>query len=96
MRSRGDSSRRLSAILMSTADAPDDDSSESEKAPDAVPLAHCQVPGKPWECKAGFPKQNELVDETVLLCPGMLREIWGYRKKGVGVAWVLLVGRVMR
>ncbi|CAJ1394411.1 unnamed protein product, partial [Effrenium voratum] len=35
------------------------------------PLAHCQDPRDPSKCKSGFPRDNALVDEAVLVCLGL-------------------------
>ena len=47
-----------------------------------LPLAHCRDPKDPSKCKAGFPRDEaQLVETTVLLCPG-LAEHMGLPTKG--------------
>ena len=43
------------------------------KHQERVPLSHCQRPDNPLLCKADFPRLNEICDETLLLCPGLLK-----------------------
>ena len=45
-----------------------------------VPLNHCQVPGKPGECKSGYPKEHELLDEGDSYVPGYCM-LWVCRMK---------------
>ena len=40
-----------------------------EASGERKPLSSCRPKGKPNECKAGFPLENEMTDEAILVCP---------------------------
>ena len=38
------------------------------------PLEHCRDPKDPAKCKAGFPRDDWLTDELLLICPGLAED----------------------
>ena len=38
------------------------------------PLPACIAPSRPGLCKHGFPKDAQLTDESLLVCPGIAKE----------------------
>ena len=54
------------------------------------PLHHCRDPKDPEKCKGGFPRDDWLTDDTLLVCPGVA-ETMGMPMKGkksmVGLLW---------
>ena len=38
------------------------------------PLEHCRDPKDPTKCKAGFPRDDWLTDELLLICPGLAED----------------------
>ncbi len=40
-----------------------------------LPLNHCQDRKDPTKCKAGFPRNKQLTEETVLVCEGLARQM---------------------
>ena len=39
------------------------------------PLAHCRDPADPDKCKAGFPHDEWMTDELLLICPGLAEDL---------------------
>ena len=39
-----------------------------------MPLNHCQCADDPKKCKAGFPRTTWLVNKTLVLCKGFLKQ----------------------
>ena len=40
-----------------------------------LPLRHCRRKDKPLECKSDFPRDRWLIDQPVVLCPGLLDQM---------------------
>ena len=40
-----------------------------------LPLSHCRDKRDPTKCKAGFPRHNQLTEETLIVCDGLARQM---------------------